>query len=352
MRRTSFVRAVSVLSLAFAAHVAAPAYAQGSATATAEHLFNDGLAAMKRGDYAAACEAFAGSNEADASPGTQINLALCNEKQGKIASAWGWYGTAASLATQRGQKERAELARSEAAKLEPRLHKLVITVKVAAEGMVVMRDGVKVPNAVLGREDPIDPGEHVIEVTAPKKKPFKQKLLIAAMPGTDRVEIPPLEDLPSEAGPVGGQAAVVTPPPPATGGGSDGTTQRVIGIITASAGLLCGVPVGIFAAGASSEDAESKKNAQLAAEAAKAGNANLADSYNKSAVSKHDAAVDNQTGAIAFGIGGGVLLIGGIVLILTAPSGSSKTGGAPKPAVRATPLVGSGTYGFGLGGTF
>ena len=46
------------------------------------------------------------------------------------------------------QKDRAELARAEAVKLEPRLHKLVISVKFPAEGLVVTRNGVPVGELV------------------------------------------------------------------------------------------------------------------------------------------------------------------------------------------------------------
>jgi len=358
MRRASFVRAFSVLSFAIAVSSATRAFAQNAATA--EHLFNEGLAAMKRNDYVAACDAFAGSNEAEESPGTEINLAVCNEKQGKLASAWSWYLKAAPLANRKGQRERAELARNEAARLEPLLHKLVIVVKAPVEGMTVTRDGLRVPAAVLGREDPVDPGEHVIEVTAPKKKPATQKVTTGTGPGVDRVEIAPLEDAPVDvvAPPPGG--AVVAPPP--AGGGSDGTTQRTIGIIAAATGVLCGVPVGIFAAAAASEDKESTTNSQRAAAASteaqglqgqeRARKEAEAQTYLNSAKSKHDAAKSNQAGAIAFGVVGGVLLVGGIVLILTAPSGKSSASLVEKPGIRPIPLLGGGTYGFGLGGTF
>src|SRR4051812_34695469 len=83
----------------------APAIARADES-SAEHLFQEGLAAMKRNDYPVACEAFAGSNKADPSPGTQINLAVCFEKQKKWASAWTWYRSAVGLAQQRNQKER------------------------------------------------------------------------------------------------------------------------------------------------------------------------------------------------------------------------------------------------------
>ena len=123
-------------------------------------------------------------------PGTEINLALCNEKQSKVASAWGWYRTAAGLADQRNQKDRADLARGEATKLEPKLHKLVDL----REGLDRRPRGdaqrSAVPNAILGTDAPIDPGDYTIEVNAKGKKPWKQTVHIAAGPGIDRLDVP------------------------------------------------------------------------------------------------------------------------------------------------------------------
>src|SRR4051812_6210737 len=99
--------------------LATTSLAFGGDTTTAETLFQQGQDAMKRNQFKEACDPFWGSKEADPSPGTQITLALGKERKGKIATAWVWYRTAAGLADQKGQKERAELARAEAAKLEP-----------------------------------------------------------------------------------------------------------------------------------------------------------------------------------------------------------------------------------------
>ncbi len=326
---------------------ATPAFAQaGAATATAQHLFDEGLAAMKRNDFVAACEAFSGSNEADPSPGTQINLALCNEKQNKLASAWGWYNSAASLATQKGQSARAELAKGEAAKLEPKLHKMVINVKFPVDGLVVTRDGVKVPQATLGKEDPVDPGDHVIEVSAPKKITYKQKVTVLATPGVDRFDMPALQDAPVEK---------VVPPPggdqPVVVVGNDGSTQRTLGIIATITGILCGVPVGIFAALTASENKKGDDYDRQAAASQAKGDAAGAAENTRVANTRRDAARSNQTGAIAFGVVGGVLLIGGVIMILTAPSGKPVQKAESKELTFA-PVIGSGTYGFGLGGTF
>jgi len=362
MLRAALPRALAVAC--FVVVTSAAGSARAGDTSTAEHLFEEGLGAMKKQDYKAACDAFAGSNEADPSPGTQINLALCNERQGKLASAWGWYRTAAGLAEQRGQKERADLARAEAAKLEPKLHKLVIAIKPPLpEGLTVTRDGATVPSAVIGKEVPVDPGEHTIEVSAKGKQPFRQKVVVPAGPGVDRLEVPALADAKDDKpATTVAPAPLVTEPPPA-GGGRDGSTQRTIGFIAGGAGLAAGVVAGILGVLTIAEENEredQQQNAQRAeverANAVAAGRPNQAaqraierDEYQRSADSHRDAAKGNQTGAIIAGVGGGLLLAGGIVLVLTAPSGS-RSGRLDKPTIL--PLVGGGTYGLGLGGSF
>jgi tetratricopeptide (TPR) repeat protein len=327
MRRTPYLRAAA--AAAFAVTLAMSPVASAADTSTAESLFEDGLSAMKRDDYKAACEAFAGSNEADPSPGTQINLALCNEKQGKLASAWGWYRTAAGLADQRGQRERADLARAEAAKLEPKLHKVVIDVKDRPPGLSVLRDGVPVPTATLGRELPLDPGEHVIEVSAPGKKPWTHTVTIPPGPGMDRIDVPALEDAPAEAAPAGPGAGEYRPPDGTEGGGS---TQRTVGFVVGGAGIAALATAG---------------GLQVLAVVVKSDARRLDDAKLDSS-SKHKAASANQLAAQIIAAGGLALVGTGIVLLVTAKS--SKPTGSARPWVL--PLLGSGTAGMAAGGSF
>src|SRR6476469_5480906 len=121
MGRHPLSRLAAGAALVFACLTVAPSTSWADES-SAEALFQEGLAAMKRNDFAVACEAFAGSNKADPSPGTQINLAVCYEKQKKWASAWTWYRSAFGLAQQRGQKERETLAEESANRLKSQLH--------------------------------------------------------------------------------------------------------------------------------------------------------------------------------------------------------------------------------------
>jgi hypothetical protein len=321
-------------------------------TLTAEALFKKGLEAMKHNQFKEACDAFEGSDEADSSPGTEINLALCNEKQGKIATAWGWYRTAAGLADQRNQKERADLARAEATKLEPKLHKLTITVQGAPEGLTVTRNGTVVPNALLGTDAPIDPGDYVIEVNAKGKKARKQTVHIGAGPGSDRLDVPPLEDAPV--------AATPAPTPGTPGGGeyrpaqtgNDGSTQRTVGLIVGGVGILALIGAGgleIFNLAVTNADYKNIKSASDKCTATSGATSPLCAGFPGSLQSKDDARHSNQTGAIVIAASGGALVITGIVLLATAPS-SRSSGQLTLP--RVYPLVGNSTTGLGLSGSF
>jgi tetratricopeptide (TPR) repeat protein len=348
MRTLSRLLGASALALS----ITASGLAFGDATSTAENLFQQGLDAMKRNQFKEACDAFAGSNEADASPGTEINLALCNEKQGKIASAWGWYRTAAGLAELKNQKERAELARAEAAKLEPKLHKLVISVKYPSEGLVVTRNSAAVPAAALGTEDPIDPGDYLVEVKAKGKQPWRQKVHIAAGPGVDRVEVPALEDGPPE--PKGSTPGADYTPP--AGGGRDGTTQRNVGLVVGGAGIVAGIAaiaVQFLALSEQDKRTNASDDKKAAEAAAKKGGVTLTPeqvkNFNERFDSHDKAAKSDQLIAVVTGAAGVVMIGVGITLILTAPS-SSKSADLTKP--RLYPLLGNGTAGFGLTGSF
>ena len=335
-----------------------PSVAFAGDEAAAETFFQEGLAAMKRNDYPVACEAFAQSNKADPSPGTQINLAVCFEKQKKWASAWTWYRSAVGLAQQRGQGDREKLAEESAARLKPQLHYIVVSVKEPLTDLVVKRDGVEVTIALAGKEVPlpIDPGEHTIEVAARGKKPWSKVFQIADNASTDRIEVPKLEDAPIDdkaagAGSAGGAHTEYRPPVVVT---SDGSGQRTVGIIVGSAGILAGLAaVGVFLHAKNEESARDEQRAAAntllppGATTPAPPNQSEFDARNKSADSHHDAAKQNQLISIILA-GSGVVLVGvGAVLFFTAPKSSEKTA-----TTRVLPLAGPGFAGLGLGGTF
>jgi hypothetical protein len=340
------VKAIIIVTVMCVALLPSLAYAD---EASAETLFQEGLAAMKRNDYVVACEAFAQSNKADASPGTQINLAVCYEKQKKWASAWTWYRSAVGLAQQRTQKEREQLAEDSANRLKAQLHYVIISVKEPLTDMVVKRDGAEVTIAVAGKEVPlaIDPGEHSIEVSARAKKPHFQKIVMEDNNKTDRIEIPKLVDAPvdDKSGGGAGRGTGNDYRPPVIIS-NDGSTQRTIGIVVGGAGILAGLAgVGLFIL---AKNEESERD-ELRDKANGTQPGEQQNAFNRSADSHAKAADNNQLIAIILGAGAVVLVGVGAVLYFTAPKAQEK---AAKARLLPHPLLGPNYGGLGLTGTF
>lgn len=161
----SFVIVIASLSSNAAAQDA-------SNVAAAESLFQEGLAFKAQQNYGEACKRFARSEELAPAVGTLLNLGECYEPQHKVASAWLAYRQAISIADANSDERRRERARTEAARLEPRVPHLTIAVA-ASEGVTVMRDGVRVERAALNAAVALDPGRHVIRASAPAHKPWE-----------------------------------------------------------------------------------------------------------------------------------------------------------------------------------
>lgn len=146
--------------------VAGGARAASRDPAAAEALFRDARAAMQRGDYDVACAKLDESQRLDPAPGTLLNLAECEEKRGRLASAWQDYQWA--IESLPAGDERVPYAKSHADALAPRLPRLVVRLaRSAPEGAHVRRDQVDLGAASLGAPLPVDPGKHALVVTAP-----------------------------------------------------------------------------------------------------------------------------------------------------------------------------------------
>lgn len=173
------------------------ALAQGS-KAAAESLFQAAKQLMADKKFAEACPKLVESQRLDPSPGTQLNLARCYEGLGKTASAWAEYKGAAVLAHQLGQKEREDGARDLANQLEPKLSKLTIQAA-ATPGLVVKSDGVEVGAATFGIAISVDPGEHVIEASAPGYETWTGKVVVGPNADSKTASVPALVKKPEVA---------------------------------------------------------------------------------------------------------------------------------------------------------
>src|SRR5262245_34891354 len=93
---------------------AGAATAQGPDAAGAEWLFREGRALMKEGNLTAACPKLAESLRFDPAVGTLMNLAECEEREGKTASAWQRWGAAADQLPASDRRRATALARARA----------------------------------------------------------------------------------------------------------------------------------------------------------------------------------------------------------------------------------------------
>lgn len=171
------------VSASFAAWVLAlgltlPAAAQSADRAAADALFREGRAAAEAGQHEKACAKFRESNRLDPAPGTVLNIADCEEKMGRLATAWALY----SEVTERlpASDDRHTVAKERAAALAKRVPKLSVRLAEGApEGARVVRDGTALGTAALDTALPVDPGAHVIVVEAPGHERSSTRISIA-----------------------------------------------------------------------------------------------------------------------------------------------------------------------------
>jgi hypothetical protein len=220
VRRTGQIACVCacLLSTLSAASVAR-AQISAEEKATAEAVFEEGMRLIKQGNFAEACPKFEMSQRVDPAVGTMLYLAECYEKTNRTASAWAMFREAGSLAETSGQTERMKTAQARAARLEPRLSWLTIEVAKDAlvPGLQIRRNAVPVSTELSGTATPVDPGEVVVDASAPGRLPYSTKVRVAVKARVT-VAIPALQASP-DAPPVAAVAPLAaheaSAPPPA-----------------------------------------------------------------------------------------------------------------------------------------
>lgn len=172
-------------------------------TAIADALFVTARGLMEAKHYPEACAKFAESYRLDPASGTLLNLAVCHEREGKLASAWGEFREALHEAEAAQRADRAQLAREHAAALGPELPFLALEVPSAARvpGLEIVRNGVPTLEAAWTEELPVDPGRVRIEVRAPGYQTQTREVRIAPRQHLT-VEVPALAPVPVAEPPV------------------------------------------------------------------------------------------------------------------------------------------------------
>ncbi|MCB9588689.1 MAG: hypothetical protein H6718_24985 [Polyangiaceae bacterium] len=307
---------------------------------------------MIDGKFSEACPKLEQSNRIDPAIGTLLYLAECYEKEGKTASAWATFSEASSKAQAEGQTDRAEMGRSRAQALEPKLSRLSLQVGAEARaipGYQVKRSGEVVDASLWGVPVPIDPGEYAIVISAPGYQEYSIKVRVEGEGKTVEAQLPALikakGEPAAEAPPETPPPAVTPTPAPAPGprgdeGTSDGSGQRTAGIIVGGLGLA-GIAVGsVFGLQAISKNSDAEKFCPRGSECDSQQGVDLTDD------AKSAATVSN----IAFGVGAAAL-IGGLVLYFTAPD-KPQAARLQRNRWQVSPVFGGGTTGFGFMGAF
>lgn len=188
-----------VLPVAFAAAIivtsgARAASAEESNEMRAEQLFRAGEKKFDAGKHAEACVDFAASLKLAPKLGTLLNVALCHETTGKLATAWAEFHHAAAWAAQNNQKDRREFAMRHILEIEPRLPRVGLQLPVTSAISNIDLDGEPLPEQRWYLPLYLDPGEHSIAVTAPGKKRTTVSFRVVDSPTEQLVVVPALAD--------------------------------------------------------------------------------------------------------------------------------------------------------------
>ena len=298
---------------------------------------------MATGDLAGACPKLAASQKLDPGMGTKFRLADCYEKIGKTASAWALFISLGDESRAAKRKDREEVARKRAAELAPKLARMTISVapeSAKLASLEVRRDGIALDKAVWGVPLPVDPGEHFLTATAPGKKAWESKPVVALPSKTVEVTIPALEDLPKEV-----ITKVLEP-------GLLVVEKRSL----VPAVVLGGVAVVAAGIGGALFAVSKGKETDARDQAAKIGDGHCRrppspanDAVCLTLIDTAESADSLHNAAVGMFIGAGVAGAAAVVYLLLPPPAAKK---ALVHGLRATPIVGAGQAGFLLSGAF
>ncbi len=319
---------------------AATSYAQTSASdrAAAQGLFDEGKQLLKNGQAAQACPKLEESLRLDKAIGTSYQLAKCYEALGRTASAWNLYLEVAAASRAAGQADREQIARREAARLEPGLSRLAISVPDTARvnELKIERNGGDVAQGQWGVKLPVDPGQYTIIASAPGKKSWKTLVDVRGA-AVETVTIPALEDAPVEPGLATGSATAG--PTPTSDQGSTRPTKKLTtlqwtGLATGAVGVVSLGVSGVLALKAKNKDDES-------------GCVDGGCPDSDSLEANSDARSLGNIATVTV-IAGGVLTAAGATLFLVAP----RPEGRRETTMALTPTLGTNGAGLGLSGRF
>jgi hypothetical protein len=318
-----------VLCLTLAATtVTSGAIAQQDEAATrsaGRRLAQDGVALLQQGKADAASEKLEKAYQVLQVPSVGLWSGRALAARGLLVEAAERYVEASRLTGFKGDQQVQLQAQKEATRelesVTPRIPTLIIVVAhQGSEPLVVTLDGKPVPTALLGEEQPVNPGNHEISLTVGSKRAIRQ---VTVKENEKKRESIAFDD-PSAAA-----AAVVATPPLASGrdeGAAPAGAHRTLAYVALAgggAGLIVGGVAGALALG---------KHSTLEG----SGNC-YGDKCRPIASSEVDSLNTLRAVSTIGFIAGGVLASAGVVLLLTAKPAGHAAHTTPDVALSVSP---------------
>lgn len=313
-----------------------PAAAFGADPATAQMLFEQARKLMGQDRYAEACPKLEESQRLDPAGGTLLHLAVCREREGRVATAWALYSDALSQAKRDKRADRAKYAQERIDMLGPKLPKMRVRVAPANRslpGFKLTRDDLAVGEAQWGESVPVDPGARVMKAKADGRKAWTFKVDVPNQPNEVTVDVPELEIDPN----ANASQSPASKPDRAEekrrtvsydDGPRGGDTQRTLGIVAAGVGVA-GIGVGgVF--GLLSISKKNEADGQCRGPELELCTQQGVDDANTGRTF-------GNVSTIAF-IAGAALAAGGVVLYFTAPDAAAPVAIAPTFGPNAAAL--------------
>ncbi len=269
MRSLYLGRLAAIATLFVGVFGSQPSLAQhgssGDKKAIAESLFRDGRKLLSDNRVADACRKLEESYRLDPAQGTLLNLAMCHEQEGKLATAWAEFNEAMVEARKTGRDKPEAFARERIQALEPLVPHLTVTVPADSKvpDLQVKIRGTPLFAGAWNAAIPVDPGEISVEAQAPGRKAWKS-VIIVGKSETKSVSVPQLavDDTPVAATAAGpstdsspGQLSKQSTAPAQPG--PYWTTKRQTGLIVAGVGVSGLVVGSIFGIRALSKQSDS-----------------------------------------------------------------------------------------------
>lgn len=308
---------------------------------TARRLGNEGVIALKSGDYDIAADRFERANDLVAAPSFLVLLARARVGQGRLVEAYEIYRTIIREGVQPDKPEAFKRAladaKAEMKGVEPRLAWVAVNVVGARpEQVEVTLNGVVIPSAALGAQRPADPGTLRVEA---KAEGYRTAASVVEL--SEGQHLPPIElrmvELPKPE-PV---AVVMREQPMMTADGGEPSfiSQSSLGYIAlglGGAGLAVGAVTGIIAINRRQEledfDCIQRIGVNCYVE-------DTTENVNAAVAAKDDLDTFATAATISF-IAGGALAATGFILLMTAPEDA---GDEQEATIR--PFVGFGSIG-------